>query len=232
MDALPTVLAHRGFGPNLHKVVVSLCDYSGNWPRPYSEAGYTVLLYDIKHGSDVTKLCPERVYEDAMQTINGALSGRMPLIVGVMASPPCTDFTISGAQYWKAKDADGRTAASLSILDACVRLAAKLKPAWWVLENPVGRLGSLRVMIGQPTYFQPHHYAGYCPTPGEQLDNQYTKKTGLWGNFTMPARRDKRPLTTGNDSWVMKLGGKSERTKELRSMTPMGFARAFHRANP
>ena len=28
-----------------------------------------------------------------------------------------------------------------------------------------------------------------------------------------------------------KLGGKSERTKELRSMTPMGFARAFCAAN-
>lgn len=26
---------------------------------------------------------------------------------------------------------------------------------------------------------------------------------------------------------IMKLGGKSERTKELRSMTPLGFAKAF-----
>lgn len=29
----------------------------------------------------------------------------------------------------------------------------------------------------------------------------------------------------------MKLGGKSERTKELRSMTPLGFAKAFFEAN-
>jgi hypothetical protein len=29
----------------------------------------------------------------------------------------------------------------------------------------------------------------------------------------------------------MKLGGKSERTKELRSETPVGFARAFFLAN-
>jgi hypothetical protein len=27
------------------------------------------------------------------------------------------------------------------------------------------------------------------------------------------------------------LGGKSERTKELRSITPMGFAKAFYEAN-
>lgn len=33
-------------------------------------------------------------------------------------------------------------------------------------------------------------------------------------------------------SWVQRLGGKSERTKELRSMTPDGFARAFALANP
>jgi hypothetical protein len=30
----------------------------------------------------------------------------------------------------------------------------------------------------------------------------------------------------------MKLGGKSEKTKELRSMTPLGFAESFYLANP
>jgi hypothetical protein len=34
-------------------------------------------------------------------------------------------------------------------------------------------------------------------------------------------------------SWLAaKLGGKSERTKELRSKTPVGFSRAFAKANP
>jgi len=32
-------------------------------------------------------------------------------------------------------------------------------------------------------------------------------------------------------SRVQRLGGKSDKTKELRSMTPMGFARAFYAAN-
>jgi len=32
-------------------------------------------------------------------------------------------------------------------------------------------------------------------------------------------------------SWLQKLGGKSEKTKTLRSATPMGFARAFYEAN-
>jgi hypothetical protein len=35
----------------------------------------------------------------------------------------------------------------------------------------------------------------------------------------------------GQGSWLMKLGGKSEKTKELRSMTPMGFAYAFYEVN-
>jgi hypothetical protein len=34
-----------------------------------------------------------------------------------------------------------------------------------------------------------------------------------------------------NQSWIMKLGGKSEKTKELRSITPLGFAYAFYEAN-
>jgi hypothetical protein len=34
----------------------------------------------------------------------------------------------------------------------------------------------------------------------------------------------------GGAIWA-KLGGKSERTKEIRSTTPMGFARAFYSAN-
>jgi competence protein ComEC len=37
---------------------------------------------------------------------------------------------------------------------------------------------------------------------------------------------------SGSGNWIMKLGGKSERTKELRSMTPLGFAYAFCASNP
>ena len=63
----------------------------------------------------------------------------------------------------------------------------------------------------------------------ESLKESYTKKTGLWGAFNKPEKKSLPVSTEGN--WIMKLGGKSERTKELRSMTPKGFALAFFNAN-
>lgn len=31
-------------------IVISLCDFTGEWPRPYREAGYNVIQVDLKHG--------------------------------------------------------------------------------------------------------------------------------------------------------------------------------------
>jgi hypothetical protein len=89
---------------------------------------------------------------------------------------------------------------------------------FWVLENPVGRLQTLRPQLGKPWYFQPHWYG-----------DPWTKKTGLWGKFNKEL--PKNEVAPDPNSWIMKLGGKSERTKELRSMTPPGFAKAFFEAN-
>lgn len=190
---------------NSDKVIISLFDYSGNWPFFYKEAGYDVYSLDIKNGMDILDIdrsdLPDNVY-------------------GILAAPPCTDFASSGAQYWKVKDEDGRTAHSLALIDKTLEIVSwypDLK--FWVLENPVGRLQKLRPQLGAPWYFNPCDFG-----------DPYTKKTGLWGNFN----RDmiKTPVAPDPNSWIMKLGGKSERTKELRSMTPLGFAKAFFMANP
>ena len=102
-------------------------------------------------------------------------------------------------------------------MDACIRLAWVLKPEWFVLENPVGKL---RRWIGPPAMsFQPNDYG-----------DPYTKRTLLWGWFNKP-RKSPVAATEGSKMWA-RYGGKSERTKELRSATPPGFARAFKEANP
>ena len=190
---------------NLSKVILSLFDYSGNWPKFYKDAGYDVYQVDIKHGIDILEL----EYDDLPNNV-----------YGILAAPPCTDFSGSGAQYWKIKDLDGRTEKSLKLVDKVIEIVSwypELK--FWALENPVGRLSTLRPQLGKPWYFQPWWFG-----------DPYTKKTGLWGNFNkdMP----KTICTPETNSWIMKLGGKSERTKELHSMTPLGFAEAFFLANP
>ena len=89
----------------------------------------------------------------------------------------------------------------------------------WCLENPVGRL---KRWLGEPAmYFDPCDYG-----------DPYTKKTCLWGNFNHPVKYRVEPIKVcSQGSWIQTLGGKSERTKELRSTTPEGFAQAFYEAN-
>lgn len=108
-------------------------------------------------------------------------------------------------------------------------MVQKCDPVFWALENPVGRLPTLLPELGKPWYFNPCEFAGWLE--GEASDREcYTKRTGLWGNFNRPSKLARTVLPGCNP--IMSLGGKSERTKELRSMTPLGFAKAFFVANP
>jgi hypothetical protein len=195
--------------------ILSLFDFSGNWSRPWKDAGYNVLQVDIKHDINILELEVDDIPFDS--------------VYGILAAPPCTDFASSGAQYWKAKDLDGRTAHSLAMVDKVLEFVKYYEPTFWALENPVGRLSKLRPTLGNPWYFQPHEFAGWCTSKEQQEHERYTKKTGLWGKFNKPAKID--PGNNPNNDWIMRLGGKSERTKELRSMTPTGFAIAFFEAN-
>ena len=186
-----------------HRVILDLCGGTGSWSAPYREAGYDVRIIDPKRGGADVRMTeyPGRVH-------------------GILAAPPCTDFSGSGAQYWPKKDEDGRTLDSLSVVDACFRFVTVCRPEWWALENPVGRL---RRWIGPPVFiFNPCDFG-----------DAYTKRTLLWGKFSEPKKTPVDPVRAcSQGSWIQRLGGKSERTKELRSMTPGGFARAFFAANP
>ena len=201
--------------------IFSLCDYSGNWSKYFAENNYPVILFDLKHGDDIVDGQHEVLTCGKFFNYN---------ILGVLASPPCTDFTVSGAQYWKVKDADGRTEESLKLIDSCLEIIEILKPKFFALENPVGRLPKLRPELGKPSYyFNPCDYAGYSHNPEK---DRYTKKTGIWGNSIQPEKKYLEPVKVcPQGSWIQKLGGKSERTKELRSMTPLGYAKAFYLAN-
>lgn len=190
------------------KTILSLFDYTGNWPSPYREHGYDVIQIDIKHGQDVLALDYKA----------------LPEIHGVLAAPPCTHFSGSGARWWAEKDADGRTAEAVKLVRHTLEIIKYLQPEWWVLENPVGRIASLIPELGKPWYFQPCDYG-----------DPYTKKTGLWGDFNPPlplfSGRYWQPVepTEGSRIWLMPP---SDERAALRSITPLGFARAFFMANP
>lgn len=205
------MLRHPGNGKNQHRLILSLCDYSGRWSEPYRLAGYEVRQYDLKHGSDVRLI--KRIEEK---------------VHGILAAPLCTAFAGSGARWWKEKAAEGdeQLKLCLALVDACLRIVTVQDPKWWVLENPVGRL---KDWIGHHRHtFNPYEYAGWLGVDWQE--DAYSKLTCLWGRFVIP-KSDARQNLHGSKMWA-NYGGKSERTKEMRSMTPRGFARAFFTSNP
>ena len=118
--------------------VLSLCDYTGEWSRPYREAGYDVRQVDLRRGEDV------RLFEALPYPVRG-----------VLAAPPCTEFASSGARWWEEKG-EQVLLETLSIVDACLRIVLVHRPQWWVLENPIGRL---KRWLGEPVMaFDPADY--------------------------------------------------------------------------
>lgn len=163
-------------------------------------------------------------------------------VVGLLMAPPCTDFTVSGSRWWAKKDEEGVTAGSVAIVEQCLAIKDSVKDTlrFWVLENPVGRMRRLVPLVGEPRMsFDPCDYAGLADEPDKEA---YTKRTQLYGVFNTDFPRQRLEpvmfekvsksgkVLRGSWMWA-KLGGKSERTKELRSVTPQGFSRAFAEVN-
>lgn len=127
------------------KTLLSLFDYSGRWCKPYVEAKWNVIQIDIKLGTDIMDV--------DLAWLDKNIFSKSLRVHGILAAPPCTDFAVSGAQYWKAKDKDGRTENSLRLVKQTLKIIDICNPDFWALENPVGRLPKLLPEIGKPWYF-------------------------------------------------------------------------------
>ena len=204
----------------MKKIILDLCGGTGSWSKYYDQdPNYEVIIVDPQEWANPKNklysskfICDVRLFEYPDYNI-----------YGVLCAPPCTEFAGSGARWWKSKG-EKALLEGLSVVDACLRIIAMTKPKFWALENPVGRL---RRYLGDPhLIFDPCEYG-----------DPYTKKTLVWGNFNIPKRSKVEPeyITLKNGkrgSWMWaKLGGKSNKTKLLRSATPDGFAKAFYNSN-
>lgn len=92
-----------------------------------------------------------------------------------------------------------------------------------MIENPVSTISTY---WRKPDYvFNPFDYTGYCS------DDNYTKKTCLWtGNgFIMPSQKRNESLPPPDDR-IHKAAPGPDRA-DIRSATPMGFARAVFDVN-
>lgn len=172
-------------------------------------------------------------------------------VVMVFGFPPCTDLAASGARHWASKrKADPYFQDRAVQWAKNVAMVANTLQAPYMIENPQGALSTL---WRKPDFrFDPCDFGGYIPEAEAEhphwpeyipARDAYTKRTCLWTSelFVMPEKRSVEPVrltytredgtvTTGSPQWG-KLGGKSMKTKNIRSATPRGFARAVFSAN-
>ena len=205
----------RHWAENGKRVVLSFFDYTGEWSRPWEEAGYEVWRFDIQRDEevgDVNAFCVD-FFSDWFSDFDGKE------IYAILAACPCTDFSSCGAKHFAAKDADGRTLKSIRLVHKTLAAIEYFKPPVWAIENPVGRIEKLCGLPPWRLSFQPHH-----------LGEDYTKKTLIWGRFNADLPVAPCEATAGSKMHA-RYGGSSLATKNARSATPPGFSYAFFLAN-
>ena len=193
-------------------IVISLFDYTGNWSKFYKENGYEVIQIDLQHGQDILTWNYKKIKRN--------------MVFGILASIPCTDFALSGARHFARKDIDGTTEYSKKLVYKTLEIIDYFKPYFWCVENPMSRIHKVCPELGEVKFkFNPCDFAGY----GFESE-RYNKQTWLWGNFNIPVKKRLEPFEKDFPGWK-KYGGKSLKTKNARSMTPLGFAKAFYLSN-
>jgi len=234
-------------------IVISLYDYTGEALKPWAEAGYTCYAFDIQHegwtiesyGNKNDEHVGSIHYRHAdlhdlttHKDLLSEFSGRR--VVFGMAFPVCTDLAVSGAAWFKRKaerDPEFQEKAAQYAVD-CSNLFEFMGCPYFI-ENPVSVLAT---KWRKPDYsFHPYEYGEYIPDDEAEHPrwpdyiapkDAYTKKTCLWTSksFRMPHRLPTcKP--NGYSTQHLKLGGKSKRTKDIRSATPRGFATAVYEFN-
>jgi len=223
------------------KIILDLCGGTGAWSRPYKEAGYDVRVitlpeYDLLYTTYENETLN---FRDGKDTGVG-LTINPKDVYGILAAPPCTMFSFVRTTPKRPRDLVN----SLALVNKCLEIIwfcqrqivnqhGKLpKLKFWALENPY--FGMLKWYLGKCVFdFQPYEFG-----------DGYKKHTALWGYFNEPIKLE---------HWIMKndkkfdkllmeeikllkspiddIPGNKRTRKELRAITPKGFADAFFKAN-
>jgi len=226
------------------KTAIFLYDRSGIMAQPWLDQGYQCVLIDGQHEDgihadpDNPMLIRWGMWIEAMDhraDMVNKIKSAFPDIVFAFGFPECTNLAVSGAAHFKIKlagDADIQLKALANAL--LVRDLGGVMKCPWAFENPVSVISTL---YRKPNfYFHPYEYGGWieeedaihpCYPDHIAPRDAYPKKTGIWsGNgFIQPTTKPVEP-EAGYSRQHRMLGGKSLKTKNIRSATPRGFARA------
>lgn len=225
--------------------VICLYDVNGLSAEKWAEAGYDVYHYDyltvwerivpFGKGRKIFKHWDARNDGFTVEIIDRH-KGKTAIVLGF---PPCDDLAVSGAaHFWAKEQKDEQFQAKAMKLVYRVEEIANALEAPYCIENPVSMISTF---WRKPDFrFDPYEYGGYLPENDIHphypqyiaARDAYPKKTCYWvGNgFVMPP---KKPVycPPGYSKQYAQLGGKSAKTKRIRSMSPRGIAAAIYEAN-
>ncbi len=231
------------------KKAIFLFDYTGIMAQPWINAGYECWCFDGQHDAGIVR---DGMHVKVGMWFNNEVTGDISLedvdkiisIVGdgvkfVFGFPECTHLAVSGAAHFARKrDANPFFQDEAMVLVHLTRRIGERLDVPWALENPISVIST---MWRKPDFsFHPWEYGGYLPEGDEHPDypdyikprDAYPKKTCIWsGNGFIEPIRKPVPVEPGYSDQHKKLGGKSLKTKNIRSATPRGFAKAVFLAN-
>jgi len=132
------------------KIILHICADIGSDSKPYQDdPDYEVILIGKDIGVENYNP-PNNVY-------------------GVIANPPCTEFSTARSDGKARLNDDG-----MFLVNHCLRIIKEANPKFWVIENPA--TGRLKDFLGKPKFvYQPW-----------QFGSPWTKATALWGDFNSP----------------------------------------------
>ena len=219
----------------MSKTILDICGGTGAWSSPYRDE-YNVRVLTLPD-FDVEKWREDKEFVELLHSNT---------VHGILAAPPCTDFSIARNDTTALRKRDVRASmktvqACLDIIHECLYEPFRINEnslKFWAIENP--NSGYLKRYLGKPALvFEPYYYG-----------DTYTKRTALWGMFNKPKRNDVDPKKRGNNEGTfvkevehffhLKKHQIPEGYKEktgltnrtiIRSITPECFAKAFYKAN-
>lgn len=213
--------------------VLILFEHSGLAAEAFTSRGLSVAIVDIKNvkaNQRSTYTLDWDVLKREADLIELASTAR--LVIGM---PPCTDLAVSGALRFEDKayrDPKFHEKA-MHLFKAPARIADAIKRPY-VIENPKSMASTF---WRKPDFsVHPFEFGGYLAPDDTHPDwpeyippqDAYPKLTCLWTSegFKLPPKRVVDQISVHSDAFK-KLGGKSAKTKEIRSASPRGLFAAL-----
>lgn len=148
---------------------------TGSFSKVAKDRGHSIFASDV---SQVDDAFPIHLVKDIRQvTLADFPMSAFPVDI-LWASPPCEGFSVAaiGKNWTPPPENAPKTDSArlgLELVEHTWRLIDELKPTWWFIENPRGKLRKLPMMERAPF----RHTVTYC-----QYGDTRMKPTDIWTN--------------------------------------------------